>query len=47
MDRHHIDALKAHCGETPFYLEVPELRGAVHDLEALQRLLPHLKADDS
>ncbi len=42
IDRHHIDALKAHCGDDVPYVEVPELEGEVHDLAALQQLLTWL-----
>ncbi len=42
IDRHHIDALKAHCGDGVPYVEVPELEGEVHDLAALQQLLTWL-----
>jgi len=41
VDRHHISALKAQCGDDPFYLELPELEGEIHDLEALNRLVGH------
>ncbi len=42
IDRHHIDALKAHCGDGVPYVEVPELEGEVHDLAALRLLLEYL-----
>lgn len=42
VDRHHIDALKDHCGPGMPYVEVPELEGEVHDLQALQQLLTYL-----
>jgi anion-transporting ArsA/GET3 family ATPase len=42
IDRHHIDALKTHCGEGLPYVEVPELEGEVHDLTALKLLLDYL-----
>ncbi len=43
VDRHHIAALKDHCGDGMPYVEIPELEGEVHDLEALQMLLDYLK----
>lgn len=43
VDRHHIEALKAHCGQSLPYVEVPELEGEVQDLEGLQLLLEHLR----
>jgi anion-transporting ArsA/GET3 family ATPase len=43
VDRHHIDALKEHAGDSLPYVEVPELEGEVHDLEALSRLLEFLR----
>ena len=42
IDRHHIDALKEHCGDGVPYVEVPELEGEVHDLAALGQLLDYL-----
>ncbi len=38
VDRHHIAALKAHCGDGLPYVEVPELEGEIHDLDALRLL---------
>jgi anion-transporting ArsA/GET3 family ATPase len=43
VDRHHIAALSAHCGDGVPYVEVPELEGEVHDLDALRLLLDYLK----
>ena len=43
VDRHHIGALAAHCGEGVPYVEVPELEGEVHDLDALRHLLEWLR----
>ncbi len=43
VDRHHIGALKEHCGPELPYVEVPELEGEVHDLDALRLLLAYLK----
>ena len=42
VDRHHIGALKEHCGPELPYVEVPELEGEVHDLDALRLLLAYL-----
>jgi len=42
VDRHHIGALKAHCGDGLPYVEVPELEGEIHDLDALRLLLDWL-----
>jgi anion-transporting ArsA/GET3 family ATPase len=42
VDRHHIGALKAHCGDGLPYVEVPELEGEIHDLDALRLLLAYL-----
>lgn len=44
VDRHHIDALKKHAGDSVPYVEVPEIEGEVHDLEALQALLEFLRS---
>jgi anion-transporting ArsA/GET3 family ATPase len=44
VDRHHIDALRAHCGSTLPYVEIPELETEVHDVPALAALLPWLGA---
>ncbi len=43
VDRHHIAALAAHCGDRVPYVEVPELEGEVHDLDALRLLLDYLR----
>ncbi|MCO4770150.1 MAG: ArsA family ATPase [Deltaproteobacteria bacterium] len=43
VDRHHINALKAHCGPTLPYVEIPELEGEIHDLDALRLLLAYLE----
>jgi len=43
VDRHHIDSLKAQAGAAVPYVEVPEIEGEVHDLEALRRLLEYLR----
>lgn len=43
VDQHHIAALAAHCGDGVPYVEVPELEGEVHDLDALRLLLKYLK----
>ena len=43
VDRHHIAALKAHCGAALPYVEVPEQEGEVHDLVALHGLLRWLR----
>ncbi len=42
VDRHHVAALKEQCGADVPYVEVPELEGEVHDLEALARMLEFL-----
>ncbi len=43
VDRHHVDALrKAAAADVP-YVEVPEIEGEVHDLEALQGMLGYLR----
>lgn len=42
VDQHHIAALKEHCGAGVPYVEIPELEGEVHDLQALQLLLEWL-----
>jgi anion-transporting ArsA/GET3 family ATPase len=39
--RKHIADLKERCGETPTYIEIPDLEGSVHDLEALDRIIGH------
>lgn len=41
VDAHHIAALREQVGEGPFYVEIPDLEGEVHDLEALSRLIDH------
>jgi anion-transporting ArsA/GET3 family ATPase len=41
VDRHHISALQEQCGNAPFYVEIPELEGEIHDLEALDRVIGH------
>lgn len=43
VDRHHVAALEEQCGADVPYVEVPELEGEVHDLEALGRMLEHLR----
>lgn len=43
VDRHHMGALAAHCGDGVPYVEVPELEGEVHDLDALRLLLDYLR----
>ena len=43
VDRHHMGALAAHCGDGVPYVEVPELEGEIHDLDALRLLLDYLR----
>ena len=43
VDQHHIQALRAHCGDGIPYVEVPELEGEVHDLDALRLLLEYVQ----
>lgn len=38
VDRHHVAALKTHCGDGLPYVEIPELEGEIHDLDALRLL---------
>ncbi len=42
VDRHHIGALRDHCGPGLPYVEIPEFEGEIHDLEALRLLLDYL-----
>lgn len=43
VDQHHIRALQQQCGQGPFYVEIPELEGEVHDLQALNHLIQYFR----
>ena len=39
--RKHILRLKEQCGEQAAYIEIPDIEGEVHDLEALDQIIGH------